>query len=416
MKKKTITVLDEIQRVSGKDVKLAIGLMSGTSLDGIDASVVEIQGAGERIKVRELAGLFVPYERKVRDRLLALAEPGTASVQLLSEANFLLGELFARTSVDAAEKAGIRLSEIDVIGSHGQTVYHAPGKGRGEESRGEGKHGSSLSSTLQIGEPCVIAERTGILTVADFRTRDVAAGGQGAPLVPYVDYLLFRSPEISRVLLNIGGIANVTILTANGGLDDVVAFDTGPGNMVIDGVVSILTDSKETFDRDGRMAGKGKVIEELLNDCLSEPFFKADPPKSSGREMFGLHYAGSFVERARKTVEDINAAVRTATAITAVSIGRAFSDFIVPHGRIDEVIVSGGGSRNVTLMGMLEESVSPARLRRLEEFGFSGDSKEALAFAVLASETVSGNAGNIPGATGAAHGVILGKIIPGGRR
>jgi anhydro-N-acetylmuramic acid kinase len=414
MNRKTGAVPDEIRRVSGKRTKLAIGLMSGTSLDGIDASVVEIRGRGESIRVRELANLFVRYGKSTREKLFSLAEPGAGGVRSLSETNFLLGELFAKAAIAAAKKAGVGISKIDVIGSHGQTVYHAPGRGRGRAPKRHMKYGSPFPSTLQIGEPCVIAERTGVLTIADFRTRDVAAGGQGAPLVPYVDYLLFKSARASRVLLNIGGIANVTVLRPNCSIDDVVAFDTGPGNMVIDGVVRILTKGRKTFDRDGKMARSGRPIENVLGECLSHKFFKQKPPKSAGREMFGLHYAASFVKKSAKWRRDPNSIVHTATALTALSIGMALEEFILPRGRIDEVVVSGGGSRNGALMEMLAQSVSPARLRRLEEFGFSGDSKEALAFAVLASETLSGNAGNVIGATGATRSVILGKIVPWG--
>lgn len=343
------------------------GLISGTSTDGIDVAVVDID---DRIQV--VATKTVPYPPEVREAILSAADVAT-----VSRLDFLLGELFA----EALAKCGVPLETIDLIGSHGQTIFHE-GEPIDFLSR-------KIASTLQIGEPAVIAARTGIETIADFRPADIAAGGKGAPLVPFLDYQLFRHPEMARIALNIGGIANVTMILAAAKREDVVAFDTGPGNMVIDALAP-------PFDRDGERARAGRVNEPLLERLLADPYYQRQPPKSCGREQYGVDFV-------RRTGIDVS----TATELTARTIALAIASY--PATR--EVIVSGGGAHNGYLMERLRALIKP-RVTTSEEFGIDVDAKEAILFALLAYETHQRRAGNLPSATGARKPVILGKISP----
>jgi len=288
------------------------------------------------------------------------------------------------------------------VGSHGQTIHHLP------EGRRVG--GRRVRSTLQIGEPCVIAERTGITTVADFRPRDMAAGGQGAPLVPYADYVLFRHDRKGRAVQNIGGIANVTFLPPACSADDVVAFDTGPGNMMVDRAVSLATEGRRRLDCGGRMAARGSVNEPLLTELMRHPYFRRKPPKSTGRETFGREFTDHLWRRARRKGVPAEDFVATVTALTARSIADACRRFL--KGSLDEVILCGGGARNRTMVAMLAEALAPTAVRLSDELGIDADAREAIAFAVLARETIRGAAGNVPSATGARRRVVLGKVIP----
>lgn len=382
--------------------RIVIGLMSGTSMDGIDGAVVEIHRVGAKRTLKPKAFVTTIYPRRLRERLLLLGrdKSPTSYVAEISSLNFVLGELFARTAIQTVRKAGISLSEVDLIGSHGQTVYHCP---RGGEP-----------STLQLGEPAMIAERTGVTTVADFRPADIAAGGGGAPLTAYVHYLLFRSQRRSRAVHNLGGISNLTYIPAGGALGDVVAFDTGPGNMVIDGLCRWLTNGRKSSDRGGSMARRGKIHKALLRRLLRHPFFSQHPPKSTGREEFGEPFISSLVKMAKKRGVRPLDLLATATAFTACSIGQAYRKFISPRlGKVDEIYFSGGGRKNHTLMEMLRRELSFAKVGVVEELGFDGDALEAQAFALLAFEAVEGVPGNLCRVTGARHEVILGKIVPG---
>jgi anhydro-N-acetylmuramic acid kinase len=343
------------------------GLISGTSADGIDVAIVDIK---EGIQV--VATKTVPYPPKVRETILTVSDPAT-----ISRLNFLLGELFA----EAVRESGVPLETIDLIGSHGQTIYH--------EGEPADFLGHKIASTLQIGEAAVIAARTGIETIADFRTADIAAGGKGAPLVPFLDYQLFRHPQISRVALNIGGIANITIIPASAQLEDVIAFDTGPGNMVIDALAP-------PFDRDGARARAGRVDETLLSQLLADPYYGQDPPKSCGREQYGVDFV-------RRTGID----VATATELTARTIALG----VDRYPETQEVIASGGGVHNGYLMERLRAFLKP-RVTTTAEFGIDVDAKEAVLFALLAYETYNRRPGNLPSATGARKPMVLGKISP----
>jgi anhydro-N-acetylmuramic acid kinase len=350
------------------------GLISGTSADGIDVAIVDI---GEGIHVVSTA--TVRYPADVRAAIVSVSNAATHT-STIARLNFLLGELFA----EALEKTGVPLDTIELIGSHGQTIFH-----EGEPVKFLGR---KIASTMQIGEAAVIAERTGIDTIADFRPSDMAAGGKGAPLVPFLDYQLFRHPENARVALNIGGIANITVLPANAKPDDVIAFDTGPGNMVMDAIAP-------PFDSDGAKARAGKVNAALLEQLLADPYYHRDPPKACGREQYGAEFV-------RETGIDI----ATATELTARTIALAIGSY--PATR--EVIVSGGGAHNGYLMERIRALVG-AGVTTSAEFGIGVDGKEAILFAALAYETFQQRAGNLPPATGARKPVILGKISRGTR-
>jgi anhydro-N-acetylmuramic acid kinase len=367
-----------------------VGLISGTSADGIDTALVELDGAGETTRVRLLEFATRPYPTPLRARVLG-AKDAVASE--LVELHYEVGEEFARAALAVIEPARRRGLAVHLIGSHGQTARHHP-RGRAPDGR---------AATLQIGEPAVLAERTGLPVVADFRPRDVAAGGEGAPLVPLVDWLLFRAPGRTRGCLNIGGIANVTVLGDR--LEEVQAFDLGPGNMPLDALVTAWTDGAETFDRDGRRAAAGRVDADLVRELLAHPFFAAPPPKSTGREAFGVEFVRPLLGRFAGREADL---LRSLTRFVAESI----ADGIRRHGRrpVDEVVVSGGGASNGLLMADLRERLAPAGVRSLAELGLDPDAKEAVAFAVLANETLFGRPGNVPGATGARGPRVLGKI------
>lgn len=350
------------------------GIMSGTSLDGVDVAVVEIQ----RRRLGVLGHRTFPYPERLRERVLAVSN-ATAHIGEISRLNFDLARAYAR----CVKRMGV--TGIELIGCHGQTVFHERG------------------STLQLGDGPALCEFTGIATVSNFRTRDVAAGGQGAPLVPFFDYWRFRSRRTGRVALNIGGIANITVLPPRGGLEDVVAFDTGPGNMVMDQLVWRATAGRRRFDRNGALARRGRVNRELLDELLRDEYYQASPPKTAGREQYGREFVDRLMESGL-TLEDLMA---TATALTASTIALAIERW----GKgAEEVIVSGGGAHNRTLMQMVAAQLPGRVIRRSDEFGIDVDAKEAIAFAVLAYETWRGRPGNVPAATGARRAVILGEV------
>lgn len=378
-----------------------IGLISGTSADGIDAALVRIEGRPPRIRLWLEAAQTLPYPEQVRKAILRVAEGTATSTAEISRLHVLLGELFALAARRVCRAAGCTLRDVGLIGSHGQTVYH-----QGHQERW--LTGRRLATTLQIGEPAVIAARTGRPVVADFRPADLAVGGQGAPLVPLLDYVLYRHPARGRVALNIGGIANVTVLPAGANPEDVLAFDTGPGNMVIDALVRRLTRNRRSFDRDGRMAARGRPLRNVLDQLLADRYFRRPPPKSAGREQFGQDYVNRLLQLCgRAKPEDV---VATATTLTALSILDALHRFVRPRWPFDELIVSGGGAKNPVLMAQLAAGLAPVRVRLADEFAIPSRAKEAVAFALLAYETWHGRPGNIPRATGARQPAVLGKI------
>jgi len=372
------------------------GLISGTSVDGIDVAIVRLSGAGSRLRLHLEAFRTVPYPPRVRRALLASCNARQISVVEISQLNFLVGKLFGRAVVKTCATARIPLRSLDLVGSHGQTIYH--------QGRASDTHGFRVASTLQIGEPALIAERTGVTTVADFRTADMAAGGLGAPLVPFLDYILYRHPGRGRAALNIGGIANVTLIPPAARPEDVVALDTGPGNMVLDALVEHFSRGRQHFDRDGRMAARGHVRGPLLRRMLRHPFFRQRPPRTAGREEFGREFVASLL-REKLPPEDLLA---TAATLTAESIAAAVRRFA--RGPIHDLVVSGGGAHNRFLMRRLAAAL-PVRIMTAEDFGIPGDAKEAILFAVLAYHTIRKIPANIPSATGAFHPAVLGKVV-----
>jgi anhydro-N-acetylmuramic acid kinase len=363
---------------------IVAGVMSGTSLDGIDVAIVDIHG--KRIRPLEFAS--TPYPKAIREALLGISNAMTHTATI-ARLHFLLGELYA----DAVKRAS-RRHKPALIGLHGQTIFH--------EGSPVDYLGRRVASTLQIGEAAVVAERTGVHTISNFRERDIAAGGQGAPLVPYVDYLLFRHARRGRVALNVGGIANITLIPAGAKPEDTIAFDTGPGNMVIDALVAHHTDGRQRYDRNGSIARRGTVHDRLLDAMMSDPYLNRKPPKTTGREQFGQQ----FVTGLLVTGVALPDLVATATEFTVRSIARA-----IPKG-MRELIVSGGGVHNRQIMRRLAELLPGIEVASSADFGVDPDAKEALAFAVLAYEFVHGRSCNLPSATGARRSVMLGKSSP----
>ncbi|HVP43435.1 MAG TPA: anhydro-N-acetylmuramic acid kinase [Terriglobales bacterium] len=382
---------------------IVAGVMSGTSADGINVAIVRCLGRGLRTRFEVLSHHEFAYSAAVRRAILQAMNARSASVADLSRLNFLLGELYAGAVVRAQKRARMN---VGLVGCHGQTIYHqgAPAPFLGQR----------VACTWQSGEGAVIAARLGVPVVSDFRPADMANGGQGAPLVPFLDYLVYRHRRRGRIVQNLGGIANLTAIPARAAPEDVLAFDTGPGNMVIDAVTERLFSRK--YDRDGRIAAAGGVLQDVVQELLRHPFFRRRPPKTAGREQFGREFVSRFMRLCgRAPKRDI---VATATALTAASIGDALRRFVirqpgaaVPR-KFRDYIATGGGARNRTLMGMLEEQVAPLglRLRDPEDFGVPSTAKEAVAFAVLAYQTWRRRPGSIPAATGARRAAILGKV------
>jgi len=392
-----------IAALASKPERLIIGIMSGTSADGVDAALVRVRGSGETLAWRLLRHETLEYSLKVRDLILRSSEPGSGDTASLCRLNVLLGELFARAAAHVAGLAGIDLANVDLIGSHGQTVQHLP--------QPVTITGIQVRSSLQLGEPAVIAERTGVTTVANFRARDLAAGGLGAPLVSYVDYLLFRNRSRGRLVINIGGVASLTAIPASAGPERVLGFDTGPGNMVIDGLVQRTSGGREAFDPDGRHARSGTIRPEILARLLEHPYLKSPPPKSCGREEFGQPLLERILgDNPGVPRDDL---IATATRFTAESIALACRRFAMPQNVFEEAIVSGGGARNGVLMEHLRAAIPELSIKGSEEYGLPLAAKEAVSFALLANETIRGIPNNLPSATGASRPVVLGTIVPG---
>ncbi len=376
-----------------------VGLMSGTSADGIDAVVVSLRGAPPRLEWQLLAHVAVSFSGALREQIFAAFRPETSSVDRLCRLNFDLGEAFANAALAAIDAAKLKPTNVALIGSHGQTVWHEP------------PVPDKPGATLQIGSGAVIAERTGITTISNLRARDVAAGGHGAPLASFLDWLLFRHPTRTRAIQNIGGIGNVTFLPSLAAPGDAIAFDTGPGNMLIDYCATRASAGAQSFDRNGKIAARGRVSQPLLNELIAHPYFRLPPPKTTGRELFGTQFGAQVWERGKQLALTDADIVATVTAFTAESIARAYRDFAPAP--IDQVYLAGGGALNPTLVEMIRARLEPTEIHRHDELGLAPSAKEAVLFAVLAYETYHGRAGNLPSCTGARHAVIMGDITPG---
>ncbi len=378
-----------------------IGLMSGTSADGIDAAVMQIGSEGSAIEWRLLSHYAFPWPPVLRDEILSACR-ADAPLRQVCALNFRLGEEFAQTALRAASAAGVPLGEVAAIASHGQTIWH--------QASPLAIGGTDAIGTTQIGEAAVIAARTGCLVVSDFRTADMAVGGQGAPLVPFADYILFADPLETRAVQNIGGIANVTLIPRGGTLTDVLAFDTGPGNMVLDALIRRASGGRSQCDLDGALASSGRIDSALLAELLGHPYFSTPPPKSTGREDFGEVYSDALCARAlARGVSDADL-LATAAALTVESIAHAYERFLIDKAHIDIVILGGGGAHNPVLVSGLRARLAPARVTTHAEFGMPDSAKESAAFALLAYCTLRGRPSNVPSATGAARPALLGKI------
>ncbi len=370
--------------------------MSGTSSDGVDAALVSVQRRGSAIDAVFERSASVPYAPAMRRRLLRAAGGGAVSAAELAALGRALGERFAAVVSSVARRAGSR--PIDLVGCHGHTVHHDP---------------SGERVTLQLGEAAIVAVSTGITTVADFRPADVAAGGEGAPLVPFTHAALFRHPRQGRAVQNLGGIGNVTYLPPGRGLTGVRAFDTGPGNIVIDGVVRRLSGGRRWLDRGGVRAARGRVDQSLIARLLRHESFHRPPPKSTGRELFDDAYVDALIAAGRRRHLSDDDLIATATALTAASCADAYQRFLLPQGPIDEVLLCGGGAANPTLVRMLRTALPFARVQSTAALGVPPQAVEAIAFAVLAAATVWGLPSNVPSATGAGCPLVLGKVVPG---
>lgn len=395
---------NKLTEIMKKPVRRVVGMMSGTSVDGIDAALIEIQREGTEIKIQLVAFENTPYPDAIRRQIFALFNPQTSTVDKIGYMNFLLGELYAEAALSVIKKAGLAAKDVDIIGSHGQTIYHAP-----QESN---QDGYKVRYTFQIGEGAVIARRTGIPCVSDFRVADMAAGGQGAPLVPYTEFLLYRRPDQTVLLQNIGGIGNITVIPAGCTAAQVAAFDTGPGNMVVDGMVEVISGGKMHMDIDGRMARSGKVNPTLLSLLAEDSYFSALPPKTTGREHFGGEYVNRILEYMQQAKISNEDGIATATYLTAWSIADAYGRFIKEKYPADCLIIGGGGSYNPVLVDFIRQEMGRYGVQTFtqEEIGFNSDAKEAIAFAVLADCTIFGEPNNLPGVTGAQAPVVMGKI------
>jgi anhydro-N-acetylmuramic acid kinase len=390
-----------LQILQRKKKKLIVGLMSGTSADSVDAVLAEVSGYGTETRFRQIAFSSLRYPKGYKDFLLKNSLPGSGSVDAISQLHVLVAHFFADAVKRLSQLAKIPMKRIDLIGSHGQTVHHIPAPQR--------LFGKNIRSTLQIGDVSILSKLTGIPVVGNFRAADMAVGGQGAPLVPYFDFLMFRSTKRHRILLNIGGIANMTLLKKNCAVRDVIAFDTGPGNMVIDALMKRF--SGKEYDEDGMFAHRGTILLPLLRYLLRHPYLYRALPKSTGRELFGASFVSDLLRRARGSKkEDV---VATVTEFTSASIYHQYLKFLKPHLRgalLNELIVSGGGAMNGSIMDALRRYFYPASVITSTDIGIDSDAKEALCFAVLANETIHEQPSNVPSVTGARRAVVLGEI------
>jgi len=398
-----VSKLERLMHVATKYSRRIIGLMSGTSLDAIDVAMVRIEKHGLTAKVKLEHFREYPYPPKIRSVIRELFDPKRARIDDICRYDFILGEVFAAAVLRMLRDTKIKAETVDLIASAGQTIWHDPELSVIQPDVDWIEGSIETRSTFAIGQSAVIAERTGIITVGDLRVRDVAAGGQGAPLVPYFDWVLLRHKSRGRCIQNIGGIGNVTYIPPKADWSEVIAFDTGPGNMIIDELAWVATNGRQTYDVDGALGEIGKVREDLLEQWMSDPYFAKSPPKTTGRELFGAQFARRILERSPDI--DIRDLIATATALTAESIARAYRDFVHPLGPVHEVMLAGGGAKNPTLVRMLKERMPKQKLLIYK----ASEAKEAMAMAMIANDSVVGLVTNVAGATGG-RPTVLGKI------
>ena len=376
---------------------LVAGIMSGTSVDAIDVGLFEINGEAEALTVRTVGFCDVPFPPGVPEQVLMISD-ATVQTAAISQANYLLGQVFADALLSALQRLGYAAGDLELVGCHGQTIYHQP--------EPTPLCGMPVCSTLQLGEAALVSQACRCPVVSDFRAADLAVGGQGAPLVPYLDFLLLRHPTLNRVALNIGGIANLTALPAGSGSTEVIAFDTGPGNMVMDQIVQHVTGGAQRYDRDGRMALAGSVDKALLAQLLSDPWYSQSPPKSTGRERYGEDFVRTLLEQGFAPER----LMATAAELTVSTIVLGIERFVAPAMAVDEILVSGGGWHNPAVIGSLRSKMTGATVRPTDDLGIGTDAKESMAMAVIAYETYHRRPANLPSATGASRPVILGHL------
>lgn len=377
-----------------------VGLMSGTSGDGVDGGLVEIKDNKDGIDMNLLEFITLPYSDKLKSELNKILPPNSGSVDELTYMHYYLGRKFGEAALKLIEKSNLEESNVGLIASHGHTIRNLPPKNPFFNGR----------CRKQIGELAIIAEMTGITTIGDFRPAEVAAGGEGAPLIPYFDYHLLRSSSRDRVILNLGGIANITYIPSGASLDDLVAFDVGPGNMIIDQVVSKVTDGEQGFDEDGEFAARGETDKKLLDELMRHPFINKEPPKSAGHEDFGSDYVDRIITLAKKMNISKEDLISTVTEFTTEAVAFNLDKYL---GYINEIIVSGGGVHNDTLMKTLNTKLDSCEVSTTEEYGVPIDAKEAMGFALLGYQGLHKIPNNVPSSTGAEHPTVIGKIVWG---
>ncbi|HEX6159984.1 MAG TPA: anhydro-N-acetylmuramic acid kinase [Thermoanaerobaculia bacterium] len=395
--------LERMMHVATKYSRRIIGIMSGTSLDAIDVAMCRIQKHGLNANVKLEHFRSYPYPAKIRSVVRDLFDPKRSRVDDICRYDFILGEVFAAAVLRLLQETKIKADTVDLIATAGQTVWHDPELAMIDAGVDWIEHPIATRSTFAIGQSAVIAERTGIITIGDLRVRDVAAGGQGAPLVPYFDWVLLRHKQRGRCIQNIGGIGNVTYIPPRARWEDVIAFDTGPGNMILDELAWIATNGRQSYDVDGALAASGTLREDLLERWMSDPYFVKQPPKTTGRELFGAQFARRILDESRDVpIEDL---ITTATALTAESIARAYREFVHPRGPVHEVMLAGGGAKNPTLVRMIHDRMPKQKLLVYK----ASEAKEAMAMAMIANDAVVGLVTNVAGATGG-RPTVLGKI------
>jgi len=392
-----------------KPTRTLIALHSGTSADGIMAALLRIQGSQETARAQLVTFRGFPYPAEFREKLVELFARETATVPKFGQAHFYLGELFAQAALDMAGQAGIGIEAIDAIVCSGQITFHIR---RGQDPRDLWIGNAEIPAALDTGEGTVIAERTGRPVITNMRSRDMAAGGQGNPLVVYGDWVLFRHPALARAVLNVGGIANPTVLPAAARLDQVRAFDTGPGNMIIDALIHHFSEGREDYDPGGARAGRGTVAPALLTWLMTHEYVRRAPPKTTGREVFGPPMTEALLQHLKGQTLAPEDVLATVTAFTAESVAYNFREFVLPHQPLDEVLICGGGAHNATLMQMLKERLAPIRVGTVAEAGIPVDAREVACVGIIGNETLLGEPGNVPSATGAARRVVMGQITP----
>lgn len=392
--------MQNLIELSKKERKNVIGLMSGTSLDGVDVALIEVTGSGINTQINMLGFLEYPFPAGLKEFILKNSMRETSNVEDICRLNFLIPRIYFDAIKTLCKEINFPLQNIDLIGSHGQTIHHLPAKFE--------MFGYDLGSTLQIGDPAVLAKLSGVPTIGDFRIGDVALGGQGAPLVPYFDFILFHFIDKNRALLNLGGISNITILDKESDQQNIIAFDTGPGNMLIDVLVKKLFG--KNFDEDGSIAQSGKLDEDLFNALVTrDNFIEKAPPKSTGREYYGEEFLFPIYEEFKNSAKEDW--LFTVSKFTAYGVYRNYEKFIQKETAVDEILVSGGGAKNRFVLKCLHEYFGDSvEVKVIDEIGISADAKEAICFGVLANETISGNPSNIPRTTGASRTTILGKV------